>query len=720
MHASSGKQEPIAALLVLGLLETLATGGCTRRETEVPTGEARRRPSDAAPSVLLLTVDTLRPDALGWVVDGRDTPNLDRLAAEGLAFPAAVAPAPLTLPSHLTMMSGLVPPRHGVRDNGQVVGSAPELLAERLAAAGWTTAAFVSGFPLAARFGLDRGFSHYDDRFTTGEGAWLERPAPETTAEVIGWLERAERPWFLWVHYYDPHHPYHASAGRTVAAAVPGRRSETDARAAYAAEVELVDREIGRLRAALAGQEVLTVFAADHGESLGEHGEATHGYFIYDSTVLVPLVLHWPGTIAGQRSARPARLVDLAPTVLELLRQPPLAAIDGESLVASSAAEPPPAYIETVQPWTSYGWAALRGVRDQRWKLIAAPRAELYDLAADRAESTNLIERHGGEARRLAALLAEIEGRPRAAPAQPLADLETRKQLEALGYLGGASPAAAVAAGASTAANLPDPKDRLALRERLTAAQEALEQGRVDTALAIFEEVLAAEPDNRFALSRSGVALLRRGERRDLERAIPRLERAARADPLAAETRSALAEALTLAGRTEEAIAVWRAVVSQQPRWATAWSNLGTALGRAGRAADAVRALERARELEPKDPDRLARLAFARHAAGDLEGATRDLLALAERLGVERFRHRAALGLLLLQTGRGAESRRWLAASRAGEPEYPEARIALARMLVAEGDREAAGRVLREAAAKDQRVHALAAGDPALADLRSP
>src|SRR5688572_10851900 len=512
-------------------LAGIGAAGCGGEDRERPAAEAPGRASEAAPNLLLLTVDTLRPDALGWVAEAsgngggsRDTPNLDRLAAEGLAFPAAVAPAPLTLPSHLTMMSGLVPPRHGVRDNGQVVGAAPAVLAERLAAAGWTTAAFVSGFPLAARFGLDRGFSHYDDRFTAGEGAWLERPAPETTAAAVAWLERAPRPWFLWVHYYDPHFPYRSS---------------------YADEVALVDREIGRLLAALAGQEVLTVFAADHGESLGEHGEATHGYFVYDSTVLVPLVLHWPGTIAGGRRGGAARLVDVAPTVLELLRQPPLVDTDGRSLVAGAAADPPAAaYIEAVQPWTSYGWAALRGVRDERWKLIAAPRPELFDLAADPGETTNVIERHRAEARRLAALLQEIEARPVVGTAQSIADPETRERLRALGYLGSAAPAGGLAAGAATAANLPDPKDRLALRERLTAAQEALEKGRGDAALKIFDEVLAVEPDNRFALSRSGVALLRRGRPGDLERAIPRLERAARADPLAAETRGALAEAL--------------------------------------------------------------------------------------------------------------------------------------------------------------------------------
>ena len=160
------------------------------------------------PNVLLITVDTLRPDALGWVSGQNATPVIDRLAAEGFAFSAAVSPVPLTLPAHVSLLTGLVPPRHGVRDNGQILGSAPKLLAEAFAEAGYRTAAFVSGYPLSRPFGLARGFGHYDDTLLEGEGQWLERRASETSEAALEWLASAGEPWLVWVHYYDPHLPY--------------------------------------------------------------------------------------------------------------------------------------------------------------------------------------------------------------------------------------------------------------------------------------------------------------------------------------------------------------------------------------------------------------------------------------------------------------------------------------------------------------------------------
>ncbi|MGH9464474.1 MAG: sulfatase-like hydrolase/transferase, partial [Thermoanaerobaculia bacterium] len=185
-------------------MTALAALALAARLAATPPAEAR------PPDVLLITVDTLRPDALGWVSGRAGTPNLDRLATEGFRFAGAVAPAPLTLPSHITLMSGLAPPRHGVRNNGEQLAQGPRLLPEALGAAGYATAAFVSGFPLSRPFGLDRGFSHYDDTLTAGEGAWLERPAAETTAAALAWLDEAARPWFLWIHYYEPHTPYAA------------------------------------------------------------------------------------------------------------------------------------------------------------------------------------------------------------------------------------------------------------------------------------------------------------------------------------------------------------------------------------------------------------------------------------------------------------------------------------------------------------------------------
>ncbi|HZI65454.1 MAG TPA: sulfatase-like hydrolase/transferase, partial [Thermoanaerobaculia bacterium] len=253
-----------AGMLLAALL--VATG-CQRRHESAAT--ATKSPPGAgseSPSVLLVTLDTLRPDSLGWVSGTNATPALDRLASDGLRFPAAVAPTPLTFPSHAAMMTGVLPRRLGLRDNGQTLGSEPETLAGVLRARGYSTAAFVSGFPLSRPFGLDRGFDAYDDRFTAGAGENLERTAPETTKAAVAWLASARAPWFVWVHYFDPHYPYEPPAGF----ARPG------ARGAYDGEVAFADRSIGELLAAAeaaSGRPLLTVFAGDHGESLGEHGE---------------------------------------------------------------------------------------------------------------------------------------------------------------------------------------------------------------------------------------------------------------------------------------------------------------------------------------------------------------------------------------------------------------------------------------------------------------
>ncbi len=682
--------------------------------TTVPANGTGATPEAAAgrPDVLLVTVDTLRPDALGWVSGRNATPVLDRLAREGFRFPAAISPVPLTLPAHASLMTGLDPRRHGVRDNGQVLSPAPALLAERLREAGYRSAAFVSGAPLGKAFGLARGFDHYDDRVGAGSGAWLERAAASTTAAALAWMaQNASANWFLWVHYYEPHYPYEP----------PPELRRAGWRGGYDGEVAVVDRALGELLAGLPsrdrpgrdrpGRDRLTVFTADHGESLGEHGEGTHGFFIYDSTTLVPLVLHSPGRVAPGLSDAPARLVDVAPTVLALLGLPPLGDTDGVSLSATlrgGTQELPPAYAETWQPWTSYGWAPLRSVRHEGWKLIAAPRPELYDLRSDPLETTNLVREERARAHRLAALLAEIEARPAAAPSARVTDPETLAALAALGYVD-----AGPAAGTQPGPGLPDPKDRVALREVLTEADDLLRRGEHAAAAAKFDEVLAVEPGNRFALSRSGEALVRGV---DLRRGIARLREAVVLDPERGELRSLLGEALTRTGDYEAAIREWMELVRLVPGEPQGWSNLGATLGKAGRADDAVDAFRRAVELAPGDPDRLTRLAFAEYAAGRRADAADHLLEV-ERLIGRRFPHSGALGLILLELGRREEARPWLGRSRRAEGEFPAARYALAVLEAEAGHLEAARKALDEALQVRPELARQAAADVRLTPL---
>ncbi len=590
------------------------------RPARAPVAAGPAKP-DPRPNLLLITVDTLRPDALGWVAGKNETPAIDALAAEGARFAVAVSPVPLTLPAHASILTGLLPRRHGIHDNGQPLPAGVETLAQRLQRNGYLTAAFVSGFPLESTFGLDRGFSRYDDRLPEGSEGWTERRAFDTTTAALGWIAKAKTPWFVWVHYYDAHDPYEP----------PRSFWRPGPRGAYDGEVAYVDAWIGRLREGIpagSAKNLLTLFTADHGEALGEHREKTHGYFLYDSTVVVPLVIHFPGRVKSQDSREAARLIDLAPTALDLLGQERARGIDGLSLRPLLEGKPqsvPAAYLETRLPWVYFGWSPLSALRENGWKLIAAPRPELYDLKADAGEGTNRIDAARPVARRLATALREIEARPeRAAAAND--EPETVAKLRSLGYLGAGGSAERPPAG------LADPKDRIELRDRLAEGEEALREGRVAAALSAFDAVLAAEPTNRFASLRSGTALLKAGR---IAEAAERLGRAVELDPERAEARFALGDALMRLGRYREAVPQWMELAKRQPRRADAWSNLGLALGKAGRAADldrAVGALAEAARLEPGDPRRKsdladAHLALARRALeeGNPKGAERAL-----------------------------------------------------------------------------------------------
>ena len=684
-------------VLVRTVLATLLAG-------VVPAASPREIPP-SRPSVLLITVDTLRPDALGFVSGRNATPNLDALAREGCRFPSAVSPVPLTLPAHTSILTGLLPARHGVHDNGQVLGRDMPTLAERFAAGGYATGAFVAGYPLRAPFGLDRGFARYDDTLPTGSEGWLERKAPDVTEAALAWLRTAPRPFFLWVHYYDPHDPY----------TPPGAFFGPGLRGAYDGEVAYADHAIGALRAGVPERDragLVTVFTADHGESLGEHRERTHGFFLYDTTTVVPAIVHWPVHIGPRVSRAPVRLVDLAPTMLDLAGLAPLAAADGVSLAAllGGRKQPDePAFLETQQPWITYGWSPLAAVRHGGFKYVRAPRPELYDLARDPGEETNVLASEPSRASSLQALLERFERLPRVRSAARSGDPSVMESLRALGYVGGAPAAGPAPAG------LPDPKDKIAQRDALIDAESRLRGGDFAGALARFEAVLAVEPRNRFATLRSGIALLKKGDARS---AATRLRAAVTLDPEQAESRYALADALTRAGDEAAAIPEWMETVRLQPRRAAAWSNLGTALGRVGRFTDAERAFAEALRITPDDPLLLANRAFAVRAAGRPQDALAHLRRSAERAPVGAFAFAGPLGLLILAThGSADEARSWLARARAGELDFALARFELARLEAARGDAAAARAALAEAVRADARLRARASALPALAPL---
>ncbi len=654
----------------------------------------------------MITVDTLRPDALGWVAGTNLTPSIDRLAREGFRFPAAVSPVPLTLPSHATIFTGLLPRRHGVRANGQTFNGG-QTLAGLLRRRGYATAAFVSGYPLRAQFGLDAGFGLYDDRLPVGAEGWRERLAPATTAAAVAWIRSAKSPWFAWVHYYDPHDPY----------VPPKAFVRPGPRGAYYGEVAFTDAAIGDLLGSLPtarSKDRVTIFAGDHGESLGEHREKTHGYFLYDATVLVPLIFHAPGRLEVGESQAPVRLMDVAATALALLAAPPLTGADGVSLLPILSKKPqklPGASIETLEPWLSYGWAPLSAMRKDGWKLIKAPKPELYDLSSDPGETRNVIAQNRTRAVALLADLDRLESKP-ATALRRSDDPETVARLRALGYLSAGS----VAVDQEPPAGLPDPKDRVAERDRLLQGETLLRSGRFDDALVAFDGVLAKDPQNRFAMFRSAIALLKKG---DLQRAIPRLERAVAADPREPESRFALADALTRTGQFRRAVPHWLETARLQPRRAAVWSNLGTVLGREGKVVEATRAFERAVELEPRNPHLLANLAYVQRAAGNWERALENLRKSSSLGPAERFTYSGTLGLLLLKANRPAEAGTWLRRTRPGQADFAEARFELAALEFRAGNQSAAKRALEEALAANPNLRARAQANSALAPLLS-
>jgi choline-sulfatase len=663
----------------------LAASGC---------GETSSRPS-----VLLITIDTLRPDALGWVAGTNETPAIDALAREGARFRTAVTTVPLTLPSHVSLMTGRLPHHHGVRDNGQVLAGGPPTLAESLHARGYATGAFVSGYPLRALFGLDRGFDRYDDVLPGGVEGWVERPATDTTAAALAWLGTVKAPWFLWVHYYDPHDPYTAH----------DEFPRTGPRGAYDSEVAYVDHAVGTLLHALPRGPLLTVLTADHAESFGEHGEWLHGFFVYDTTMVVPLLVRFPGRVPSADRESMVGLVDVTPTIRDLLGLPVGPDIDGASFVPALLSDTPPAdtvRLETLQPWIAFGWSPLRAVRTAQWKLIDAPRPELYDLQRDPEETRNVIAQHDAEAQRLRDELPPFAS-DRSSIADRVSDPAVQARLEALGYLSTATTPA-------PPSGLPDPKDRLTERRALLEGEGLLRKGAFAEAVARFDAVLASDPGNRFAILRAGMALLKAG---DPNGAAARLERAVAIAPELAEAHYALADALTRTRRYEAAIPEWQETTRLQPRRVAAWSNLGTVLGLVGRLPDARAALEHALALGPEDPRLLVNLALVERRVGDDAAAAGHLLEAARRTSTDAFLFSGTLGLVLARLGRRDEAQRWLARARTGETEFASSRVELARLLDTAGDGAGAAQALAEALAAAPELRADAAADPQLGRL---
>ncbi len=394
---------------------------------------------DERPNIVLVTLDTTRADRLGAYGDeNARTPVLDALAARGALFEHAYSPVPLTLPSHTTLMTGLSASTHGVHDNTRfIVPDSLETLAERFQASGYTTGAFVSAFVLDSSFGLDQGFEVYNDDTHAKEDPLSlmvpQRPGGETTDDALAWLtQERKEPFFLWTHYYDPHAP------RT-----PHLPFADEIDDSYSAAIAYMDSQLGRLlegvEGSAAGRETVIIVVADHGESLGDHREPTHGIVAYDSTLRVPLIAVGSGFAPGTRSQHFVRTEDVAPSLLTAAGLTPQEGTEGTPL-QSTLTEPSPderiAPFESLGPAFALGWAPLAGVRTSRWKYTAEPNpAELYDILADPGETQNRIAEQPEIVERLAARYAQIKPVRKSEAERHVLDPAVEAQLAALGYM---------------------------------------------------------------------------------------------------------------------------------------------------------------------------------------------------------------------------------------------------------------------------------------------
>ncbi len=632
----SGAETPTsrrkATLLALSLAVLSLAGGCGGR------GEIRD------PNLVLVTLDTVRADRLGsYGYREAVTPALDRLAAEGLRFAHASSPVPLTLPSHASLLSGLLPPHHGLRNNG--AGALPEgtaTLATLLVEKGYRTGAFVGAFVLDRRFGLTRGFEVYDDEVPRDPrgGVFLEaeRPGREVVDRALAWLGLEDsRPFFLWIHLYDAHAPYRPPPAW--AARHPGRP--------YDGEISEVDDQVGRVlaeldRRGLAKRTVVAV-AADHGEGLGEHGELTHGLLLYEPTLHVPLLFSAPGRLRPRVVETPVSLVDVAPTLAGLLGKalpaPEKGSLDGRDLSAVLLAGGEPAaadlYAETRYP-EIFGWSPLAALRRRDLKYIAAPRPELYDLRRDPREAADLLARGAAAptAEGFAARLAEIEAGAHATPRPIALDAETRARLASLGYVAGEAPPSAVDKPARPS---PDPKTMVDLFQRFERANAALQEGdgaARDTALGELAALVAADPANPVF-------------------------------------RGKLAEAWRERGDMEKAVPLYRQAAAAAPEDPEAWYNLAAALQEAGQLAEARQAIGRALRLDASRPEAHNTLGIVEMGAGRLEKARREFEAAAE-LDPRNAHARNNLGNVLRALGRPEEAERAYRKSAELAPRYAE------------------------------------------------
>ncbi len=545
-------------------------------------------------NVLLVTIDTLRPDRVSsYSPKFVQTPRIDSLAGRGALFEQAFAHTPMTLPSHANILLGLTPQVHGVSDNARSIVSAGfTSLAEVLKGRGYGTAAFVSAFPLDSRFGLDQGFDVYDDSYSSqpapGE-IWSERSAEKTVAVARAWISGQKGKWFCWIHIWDPHAYYHP----------PEPFATKFAADLYSGEVAYVDTELEKLlgdgKRDGWTEQTLIILTSDHGESLGEHGEATHGYFAYNSTLHIPLIIAGPG-IKPIRVREAVSHIDLFPTVCDLLGFDPPEGLMGESLksaLSGKPRKPRPIYFEALEASINRGWAPLRGFIEDGKKYIDLPIPELYDLAKDFDEANNLAA--GTDLavfRKKMEALSKAAG-PRSISASRSPDAETRDKLRSLGYI-----VSTVVKNKTKYGPEDDLKTLAPLDQKLTRAQSFRVEGKIAQSVRLFEELIKARPD--FSEAYDFLFLLYKAQNL-LDEGLAVLDRGYRANPENFTFAASLGIALVRAGRLDQGAPILEKAAGMYDQDAEVWNSLGIASWKKGNPDKALEYLQRALTLAPGD-----------------------------------------------------------------------------------------------------------------------
>ncbi|HEX8170676.1 MAG TPA: sulfatase-like hydrolase/transferase [Thermoanaerobaculia bacterium] len=653
-------------------------------------------------NVLLITLDTFRADRLGAL-----TPNLSALAADGVRFENAQSAVPLTLPSHATILSGVLPLHHGLRNNG--AGAFPAdraTLATMLADNGYRTAAFVGAFVLDHRFGLNRGFSLYDDEIPRdpdlGDHLEAERRGDATVDRAIEWLGRDDaRPFFAWVHLYDAHAPY----------AAPEPWRSRYASAPYEGEIAFVDQQVQRLVAALGERrrDTIIVIAGDHGEALGEHGELTHGLLLYEPTLRVPLIVSAPGALEPQVVKTPVSLADIAPTLVSLLGLKNAPQFDGRDLAPALEKRGEPAaadlYAETEYA-TIFGWSGLASLRRGDHKLILAPSPELYDLSRDAREVRNVYADERRVMRALSDALNALRASAQTKTATTAPDAETMAKLASLGYIGGTPP--------NRSGPRPDPKAMVPLFRKFEESVWATTAKRYDEAASTLEQLVRADPENpvfRSTLAKverqrghpeRAIALYREAvlyapddpqawyslaaafqEAGDLKRASEAVTEALKRDAKNADALNVLGIIHSGQGRPDLAIGEFQQAAAIDPRNARIFNNIGNAARALRRPDEAEAAFRRAIELAPRyaDPfNGLGALDIDREHYADAVTNFDKALQLAPEYHEARLNRAVALQLSGNFAAAVAEYRTFISRS-ANDPQFAEQRRAAQSLL---------------------------------------